>query len=93
MLEAWLIGGACAVVCYFAGRRHGDAAACERWSAKLDRVNASARATIRETTREVRAEAIAEAERVREAVSKRSLCGRAIVARLQQLSADAERKQ
>jgi len=79
MLEAWLIGGACAVVAFGLGLLVGTKTS----DAYYDEAE---RATGR---RNALADAIDAAERVQKAVPTRSLCGRAIVARLRQLADDA----
>jgi len=97
MLEAWLIGGACAVVAFGLGLLVGtktsetylaneEATQQDSWGRAIERRESLAWQASRT---QALADAITEAERVREAVSTRSLCGRAIVARLRQL-ADAD---
>lgn len=93
MLEAWLIGGACAVVAFglglLVGTKTSDAhLEAEKSTAARD-ANQRRYVEVRGQRAVALADAVAEAERVREAVSTRSLCGRAIVARLRQL-ADAD---
>jgi hypothetical protein len=77
MLEAILIGGGCLMVGYYAGR-------LTTLEANRNVINAADAAGYRSALTDAHREAVA----VQEKVSTRSLCGRAIVARLRQLADD-----
>lgn len=79
MLEAWLIGGACAVVAFGLGLLVGTKTS-EAYLANEARA-AGRRRALKDAARE--------AEAVQASISKRSPAARAIVARLRQL-ADAD---
>jgi hypothetical protein len=82
MLEAILIGGGWSVLCYWLGRWGGRASTLV---ANRNVINAADVAGYRRALADAHREAVA----VQEKVSTRSLCGRAIVARLRQLADDA----